>query len=151
MSNRRKSRELALEVLYAWEMSGEDMDDVFEKLSVRNQSDELQPDTDSGIQRRLDRNGLAFTRVLTTLVREHRERIDTVIRERSTNWDLSRVALLDKQILRIAIAEIFYQEDIPPKVSIDEAIELAKKYSTENSGKFVNGILDSIAFQQKKE
>ncbi|MEW6041903.1 MAG: transcription antitermination factor NusB, partial [Elusimicrobiota bacterium] len=100
---------------------------------------------------RLDNNSLNFVRLLIELVRENRTRIDTIIQERSENWEINRVALLDKNILRIAIAEIFFIDDIPEKVSINEAIELAKKYSTENSGKFVNGILDSIAFNKREK
>jgi len=82
-----------------------------------------------------------------------KEEFDEIIEEKLENWDLKRVAIIDKVILRLAIAEIIHFEDIPPEVSINEAIELAKKYSTEGSGKFINGVLDAIYrnYKQKKK
>ena len=73
----------------------------------------------------------------------------SVIEKRLKNWELQRIAVIDKVILRLALAEILYFSDIPPEVSINEAIELAKKYSTEKSSKFINGILDAIYRRHK--
>jgi N utilization substance protein B len=67
-----------------------------------------------------------------------------MIKRKAVNWEFSRIAVMDKLILRMALCEFLCFEDIPPKVSIDEAIEIAKKYSTEKSGRFVNGILDAV-------
>ena len=75
---------------------------------------------------------------------EHRDDIDAQIRRVAKNWDLHRIAAVDRNILRLAIYEMMHREDIPPVVSINEAIDIAKRYSTEDSGKFVNGILDKI-------
>lgn len=88
------------------------------------------------------------TRVFAdTLVRgvlQHREQLDEVIRKHAKNWDLHRMAVVDRNILRLAIHEMLHREDIPPVVSINEAVDIAKKFSTQESGKFVNGILDKI-------
>jgi len=75
---------------------------------------------------------------------EHREESDALIRKFSKNWDLPRIAAVDRNILRLAIYEMLHRDDIPPVVSINEAVDIAKRFSTQDSGKFVNGILDSI-------
>jgi len=75
---------------------------------------------------------------------EHRDAIDEQIKKYATNWDLHRIAAVDRNILRLAIYEMLYREDIPPVVSINEAVDIAKKFSTQDSGKFVNGILDKV-------
>jgi N utilization substance protein B len=77
-------------------------------------------------------------------VLEHRPALDQKIQEHAQNWDLARMAVVDRNILRLAIYEMLYRDDIPPVVSINEAVDVAKKYSTQDSGKFVNGILDKI-------
>ncbi len=69
---------------------------------------------------------------------------DDLIKQKAVNWEFNRIAIMDKLILRLAICEFLDFDDIPPKVSIDEAIEIAKKFSTEKSGRFVNGILDAV-------
>lgn len=75
---------------------------------------------------------------------DHREWVVEIITTHLENWDFDRVALLDRLILQMAICELYFIEDVPPKVSIAEAIEIAKQYSTEESSSFVNGILDAI-------
>jgi N utilization substance protein B len=75
---------------------------------------------------------------------EHREPIDEVIRRHTKNWDLPRMAAVDRNILRLAIYEMLHREDIPPVVSINEAVNIAKKFSTQDSGRFVNGVLDKV-------
>jgi len=75
---------------------------------------------------------------------EHREAIDALIQQHAKNWDLRRMAVVDRNILRLAVYEMLHREDIPPVVSINEAVDIAKKFSTEDSGRFVNGILDKI-------
>lgn len=77
-------------------------------------------------------------------VLEHRDEIDADIKGIAKNWDLHRIAAVDRNILRLAIYEMRHREDIPPVVSINEAIEIAKRFSTEDSSKFVNGILDKV-------
>ena len=75
---------------------------------------------------------------------ECREEADSVIKKHALNWDLHRIAAVDRNILRLAIYEMLHRDDIPPIVSINEAVDIAKKFSTEDSGKFVNGILDKV-------
>jgi transcription antitermination protein NusB len=75
---------------------------------------------------------------------EHREKIDEEIKKHAKNWDLHRMAVVDRNILRLAIYEMLFRDDIPPVVSINEAVDIAKRFSTADSGKFVNGILDKI-------
>src|SRR6188474_432446 len=75
---------------------------------------------------------------------EHRDEADELITQHAKNWDLHRMAAVDRNILRLAIYEMLHRDDIPPVVSINEAVDIAKKFSTNDSGKFVNGILDRI-------
>lgn len=75
---------------------------------------------------------------------EHRDELDGHIKKHAVNWDLHRMAVVDRNVLRLAIYEMLYRSDIPPVVSINEAVDIAKRFSTEDSGKFVNGILDKV-------
>jgi transcription antitermination protein NusB len=75
---------------------------------------------------------------------EHRNECDEVIKKHAKNWDLHRIATVDRNVMRLAIYEMLYRDDIPPVVSINEAVDIAKKFSTHDSGKFVNGILDKV-------
>lgn len=85
-----------------------------------------------------------FIKTIVNLFKENQKEIDGEIKELSTGWDISRLVKVDKDILRIAIVELLYVKDTPIKVVIDEALELAKKYSTEDSSSFVNGILAKV-------
>jgi len=85
-----------------------------------------------------------FAHELIKFTTENREEIDTCIKSKIDNWEFDRVALIDKIILRIGICELLYFPDIPPKVTINEAIEIGKIFSTDNSSQFINGVLDSI-------
>jgi N utilization substance protein B len=90
---------------------------------------------------------LALQQFAEPLIRgtlEHRDEIDERIKQCAENWDLRRMAAVDRNILRLAIYEMFYRDDIPPVVTINEAVEIAKKFSTKDSGRFVNGILDKV-------
>jgi N utilization substance protein B len=86
----------------------------------------------------------AFARKLVVETIGHSAEIDKIIKHKVANWDFKRIALLDRLILRMAICELIFFKEIPPKVSMNEAIELAKLFSTEKSGQFVNGILDAV-------
>jgi N utilization substance protein B len=130
MGRRRKARELVLQALYAFEISGEGMESVLGDVFERQK-----PPADI----------VEFTTALATKTVEHLAEIDEIIVQKVQRWELSRIALVDKNLLRLAICELLYFPDIPQKVSINEAIELAKIYSTAESGRFVNGILDSVA------
>jgi len=99
---------------------------------------ELPPPTVEEAETRL------FADPLIQGVLEHRDAIDEQIKKHAKNWDFHRIAAVDRNIMRLAIFEMLYREDIPPVVSINEAVDIAKKFSTQDSGKFVNGILDKI-------
>lgn len=129
MSNRRRARELALHASYAIELSKNPLEEVKEDI--------ISKENDSKLTK-------SFAEQLLTRTASHIDELDKLIRKKATNWDFSRIAIIDKLILRIAICEFLYFDDIPPKVSIDEAIEISKKYSTAKSGQFINGILDSV-------
>jgi N utilization substance protein B len=77
-------------------------------------------------------------------IEAHQEEIDHLVEERAEGWRLERLYSVDRNILRLAIYELLYREDVPPEVVIDEAVELAKKYGTERSPAFINGILDRV-------
>ena len=85
-----------------------------------------------------------FAEPLIRGVIEHRNEIDEHIKKHAKNWELHRMAAVDRNVLRLAIYEMLHREDIPPVVSINEGVDIAKKFSTQDSGKFVNGILDKI-------
>ena len=93
----------------------------------------------------LDKQGYQtnFAEKLFLRTQRNLKELDAIIEDQISNWDMERLALIDRQILRIALCELLYFEDIPTKVSINEAIEIAKEYSTSKSGKFINGILDA--------
>lgn len=86
----------------------------------------------------------SFSRQLVLGVWEKRNELDALIGRSSINWRLERMSRVDRNILRLAAFEVLYMKDIPPKVSIDEAVELGKRYGTEDSGAFINGVLDKI-------
>lgn len=90
-----------------------------------------------------------YGRKLVQGVEEHREEIDRRIEERAEGWPLERLHSVDRNLLRLAIYELLYEEDVPPEVVIDEAVELAKKYGTERSPAFINGILDRIYKEER--
>ncbi len=94
---------------------------------------------------------ISFARELFHHVVDDKQEFDELIKSRVANWEYDRIALIDKIIIRIAICEFVHFEDIPTKVSIDEAIELAKKFSTEQSGRFVNGIVDAVLIDLQKQ
>jgi len=99
---------------------------------------ELPPPTSAEAETRL------FADPLIRGVLEHLDELDEHIKKHARNWDFHRIAAVDRNIMRLAIYEMLHREDIPPVVSINEAVDIAKKFSTQESGKFVNGILDNI-------
>ena len=134
-SKRRHVREKVLQTLYAYELTK----DPIEKIK----GDLLQD-----IQ---EEDAVEFANKLIDMTITNWERYDELITGTVKNWELDRIALIDHIVIRMCICEFYCFEDIPPKVSINEAIELAKSFSTKNSGKFVNGILDSLLIRLKKE
>ncbi len=135
MKQRRKARELVIKAAYAMELSGDTIGDTEEKIiQISELSDNLKQ----------------FASELFSKMMKNRNELDDYIKSKSENWEFSRIAILDRLVLRMAICEFLYFDDIPAKVSISEAIEIAKKYSTRDSGAFVNGILDAILQQFSK-
>jgi N utilization substance protein B len=129
MGTRRRSREAALQLLYALDMTQLEVSEMLGAAWTEAVIPEGTRD---------------FTAALVAGVTAHRDEIDTLIQEWSTNWSLERIALVERNILRFAIFELLFMPDIPPNVTINEAIEIAKKYGTEEAPAFINGILDRI-------
>ena len=128
MRRRTLSRRLAVEVLYQVDLLGAEVAE--EALSS--------PTVKAGGETQ------RFAKELVEGVMAHREEIDGKIRGAAENWEMGRMAVVDRNILRLGTYELVYREDIPPKVTINEAVELGKRYGTVDSGTFVNGILDRI-------
>ncbi len=136
MGIRRKARESALQMLYQLDMSGQDLNEVL---------------ASSGVLKNLDAEVKQFAQTLVSGVVRDLAEIDKLIAMHSTNWKLSRMAAVDKNILRMAVFELKSFSDIPVKVTINEAVEIAKRFGSSESGAFVNGILDNIAQVIKKD
>jgi transcription antitermination protein NusB len=134
MTRRSRGREVALQVLYQVE---------------QNASVPL-PEVRRFIQRRLlgDRKLCDFTEGLITGVKQNQVQIDALISEAADNWRLDRMAAIDRNILRLGAYEMMFCDEIPARVAINEALELAKRYSTAQSSRFVNGILDRVLQSQ---
>lgn len=98
-----------------------------------------------------DPKSLRFAESLLLRTLGMQDEADEIIRRHTQNWDLSRVALVDHVLLRIAICELIRFEDVPPKVTLNEAIEIAKVYSTPKSGQFINGVLDAVVNELRKD
>ncbi len=126
---RRLTREKVLQVLYAYEMSKEPI-----ALIVESNLAELKS----------EREDYEFARKLIYEIIKHQDELDRIIKSKVAHWEFDRIALIDKIVLDMGICELLHFPDIPPKVTINEAIEVAKTFSTEKSGKFVNGVLDAI-------
>ncbi len=126
---RRFARELVLQGLYAAEMTEDSPNKIIEDLVRRHNVD---AETREFIERLFN----------TTL--KHKDWTRKQIEERLENWEISRVAIIDLHVLQMMMTEMVFFEDIPPKVSITEGVEIARKYSTDKSSSFVNGILDSV-------
>lgn len=137
MSNRRESRECVMQALYAHELGSGDAKHVIDTVLKDRLGDSP--------------GNLKFATMLFLRVIERAEEADEIISRHTKNWDLTRIALIDRLLLRMAICEMMTFEDIPPKVSINESIDVAKKYSTSNSGKFINGILDAVLIELQQE
>ena len=125
-----------MQALYAFELGGGEADHVVSTIIGERFGE------DSEIRE--------FATRLFLRAMDHAEAADELISEHAQNWDLARIALVDRLVLRIAITELLAFEDIPPKVTINEAIEVVKRYSTDRSGQFVNGILDAVLAHLKE-
>ncbi|OMP67711.1 transcription antitermination factor NusB [Domibacillus epiphyticus] len=124
--NRRASREKAIQALYQMDLSGAEAAEAIENVLNGDSSE----------------SGYLHNIVLG--VEDHLEEIDKSIKENLENWSFDRLAKVDRNILRLAVYEMTYVEDVPSKVAMNEAIELAKRFSDERAGKFINGVLSKI-------
>ena len=139
MHAKRLGRELAMQYLFECEMreeipSAAGFDAFFEQAAVEFQLGET----------RTARKGRDYAEKLYIAVTVNKDEIDETIRKRTENWDFDRIGCVDRNIMRIAVAEMLYDEAVPPVVSIDEAVDIARDYSGENSGNFLNGVLNGI-------
>jgi transcription antitermination protein NusB len=144
VGDRRRARELALQTLFALEFDARS-----EELCIVDMRERAsEPESDDEDLAELVRGGTsvqAFAEVLVQGVKAHQDEIDTMLGRFSTNWKVSRMALVDRNILRLACFELLHLDDVPPKVSLNEAVEIAKRYGSTDSSAFINGILDRIA------
>jgi len=133
VASRRKARILAVQALYAWDMSGQTLSDLlsFEWLD-EEKKEHYEPEI------------LDFAKLMIVGTIEQIDVVDSMIRRHLQHWSFERLRKVDVAILRVGTYSILYQDDIPPQISIDEAIEIAKEYSGEDSYRFINGVLDGI-------
>jgi len=136
--DKRLARIIAVQAIYAYEMYPENSDDIL-SIILDNDDSEWSP-----LDSIPSKEAIAYGKKLYKMVVKIKEELDDLIKEKSKNWSINRITLLDRLILRMSLAEMIYEEDVPPKVSISEGVEIAKYFSTDESGSFVNGILDSV-------
>lgn len=138
MRRRTKAREYVLQMLYQVDITGSSWQEIlksfWENSNLQENSEELKD----------------FSEQLLKGVSEHIGEIDKKISKYAANWQLDRMAFVDRNIMSLGCFELLFRQDIPPKVAINEAVELAKKYSGSESGKFVNAILDQIKIEKEK-
>ncbi|HSG27294.1 MAG TPA: transcription antitermination factor NusB [Candidatus Krumholzibacterium sp.] len=130
MSKRRKARETALQALYASEVSGQDWEEALDDMIRRRKPSE---------------EAIEYSRRIASIVDRSKEELDGMIEGCLENWRLERISLIDRTILRIALTELMHCPEVPTVVIINEAIEVAHRFSSDKAGKFVNGILDRLA------
>lgn len=136
MRKRTKARECALQILYGFDIRKTDIQETL---------------ADYWKDRLEKKEVMEFAKVLVDGVLKNKQKIDSYIVKYTENWRIERMAVIDRNIIRMAAYELLFMKDIPPKVSINEAVELAKKYSDEESGRFVNGVLDKINKSECKD
>jgi N utilization substance protein B len=137
MRKRTQSREFALQVLYQIDITHDSAEAALDNFWQAHSEEEIEDEVRT------------FASELVKGTAENREAIDKKIVQYATNWRLERMAAVDRNVLRMSCYELAFRKDIPPKVSINEAVELAKKYSGQEAGKFVNAILDKIKLEQE--
>lgn len=132
MKERSRARGWALQALYAWEARGEGPDTLiitFEELAAHL---------------RISQKNRLYAEILLRLTGNNLGRIDRTIQQHLTNWSLARLAVIDRNILRLGVAELLYVDDVPPRVTIREMMQLAERYATPESPRFINGVLDGV-------
>ena len=137
MRKRTQSREFAIQVLYQIDMTHDGYEVALKNFWASHTEQNIEEEVQS------------FTNELVKGIFDNLKAIDESIAQFATNWQLKRMAVVDRNVLRLGCFELIFRKDIPPKVSINEAVELAKKYSGAEAGKFVNGVLDKV--KQERE
>ncbi len=132
--DKRIARCICLQSIYAMEISNSDEKELINHFYEN--SDELYSN--------ITEKQINYVKRLINLYKDKREELDVLINQKLKNWDMSRLAMIDKLILRMSLTEMLYIDDVPPKVSIAEGVEIAKEFSTKDSSRFVNGILDAV-------
>ncbi|HEX5717386.1 MAG TPA: transcription antitermination factor NusB [Thermoanaerobaculia bacterium] len=162
-ARRRISREMAVQMLYQSDLGGSPLPQIFHNFDLaeyltREELGEKQKDGQEPPTREEERaeymrrkrqadEAFAFAQGLVKGTLDNREQVDALIREQADNWRLERMPPVDRNVLRLAVFEMLYETDTPKLVIVDEAIELAKKFGSEQSGRFVNGLLDGLLKQ----
>lgn len=136
MRRRTQARSFALQILYQIDITGDNYTDSLDNFWQYMQA---------GVEEQIK----TFTCELVKGVIDNIETIDKKLKEYAVNWQIERMAVVDRNVLRLGCYELIFRDDIPPKVSINEAVDLAKIYSGSEAGKFVNGILDKIMLERK--
>ena len=138
MRKRTKAREYVLQMLYQADITRGSWQEILKSFWESNAQQENSEELKD------------FSAQLLQGVVEHMQEIDNKISKYAANWQLERMAFVDRNIMRLGCFELLFSQDVPPKVAINEAVELAKKYSGLESGKFVNAILDQIKIEKEK-
>ncbi len=136
MGVRRRAREIALQVLYQRELNCVEVEKALDLF--RNNFEVL-------------KGAMDFSARLVKGVEQHREDLDQIIERYASHWKVDRMTHVDRSILRIATYELLYCDDIPTKVAINEAIDIGKKYGSEDSGAFINGVLDKVKSEVRRQ
>lgn len=158
-ARRRISREMAVQMLYQSDLGGSALPQIFKSFDLSEYLTREEPGSEKRVltreeekaeqlrRKRQAEEAFAFAQGLVTGTIDHREEVDALIREQADNWRLERMPPVDRNVLRLAVFEMLYETDTPKLVIVDEAIELAKKFGSEQSGRFVNGLLDGLLKQ----
>ena len=137
MGQRRRSREVALQILYRMDMTHSPPDEAISlHYELATTADDRELEVSEAVR--------PFTERLVRGVHLNRTEIDQTLISASEHWRIDRMSIVDRNILRIALFEMLFCPDVPPKVSINEAIDIGKKFGSEDSGAFINGVLDNI-------
>ncbi|HKI85825.1 MAG TPA: transcription antitermination factor NusB [Thermoanaerobaculia bacterium] len=145
VSKRRRGREMAVQMLYQSDLGGSSLAQVlgnFDAMDYSQGAGKRKKGSESGGKQIAE--AFDYARKLVEGTVENREAIDRLIRSQTENWRLERMPAVDRNILRLAVYELLFENDVPHLVVLDEAIELAKKFGSEQSGRFVNGLLDGL-------
>ena len=148
---RRRARELCLALVFAGDISGQGSDQIFKQAQAILGMLIEQWNLDGDELEKLGAEIEGYGRRLAEQYYAHSIPIDELISQYSEGWALARMPAVDRNIMRVALAEMLYVPEVPIGVTIDEAVELAKEYGTEDSSKFINGILGAVARQQVEE